>query len=477
MMCHESETARLVPSQFGRESQDSCDFEARQLKLRSDKPCDHQSPRFDCCQESQEGLAGLADCCNVWHHCLLRCLGPIFGWLGFDILDGWWPERQMTSAEYVFYQAQQNHIKHVECITRAVKGKHVGREELRKAVLSFAGSDQCTEVTCAELKAMFYFAECQQDGHVIAMSIGEFQWNTSWPQSKKSAQLISDAQGILSCEAKLLNENEPKEIATEPRAQWVPQRLNLGTRGVRQKMAGGATFRNPHNLPVKDCVVCGRPFTWRKKWERCWDEVTTCSNRCRTERRHRAKSKDGAVLAGVSAAAAASAGKKVSKSEEANEDAEDSKEPLEGLESEEGVPAVWKRNPSFTLSVEAYAQVAGEEPMDFPVNPLALAKEGSMESLIEATHGLLVLEHEETVSYPFPLGTPDEACDSAMIVAGSWLEKLKKGGRVDAKERFCESFVTKLEENGMKDGQVYKVAGSEAALLSLKKPEMFNAEL
>mmetsp|Transcript_67229 Transcript_67229/g.136232 ORF Transcript_67229/g.136232 Transcript_67229/m.136232 type:complete len:285 (+) Transcript_67229:34-888(+) len=139
--------------------------------------------------------------------------------------------------------------------------------------------------------------------------------------------------------------------------------------------------------------------------------------------------------------------------------------------------SVWKRNPSFTLSVEAYAQVAGEEPMDFPVNPLALAKEGSMESLIEATHGLLVLEHEETVSYPFPLGTPDEACDSAMIVAGSWLEKLKKGGRVDAKERFCESFVTKLEENGMKDGQVYKVAGSEAALLSLKKPEMFNAEL
>lgn len=68
-------------------------------------------------------------------------------------------------------------------------------------------------------------------------------------------------------------------------------------------------------------------------------KVMTCSNRCRTERRHRAKSKDGAVLAGVSAAAAASAGKKVSKSEEANEDAEDSKEPLEGLESEEGVPA------------------------------------------------------------------------------------------------------------------------------------------
>ena len=73
----------------------------------------------------------------------------------------------MTAAEYLFYQAQQNHIKHVECITRAVKGKHVRREELRKAVLSFAGSDQSTEVTCAELKAMFYFAECQQDGQAF----------------------------------------------------------------------------------------------------------------------------------------------------------------------------------------------------------------------------------------------------------------------------------------------------------------------
>jgi hypothetical protein len=39
------------------------------------------------------------------------------------------------------------------------------------------------------------------------------------------------------------------------------------------------------NLPEKVCVVCGRPFTWRKKWERSWDEVTTCSKRCNSERR------------------------------------------------------------------------------------------------------------------------------------------------------------------------------------------------
>lgn len=39
------------------------------------------------------------------------------------------------------------------------------------------------------------------------------------------------------------------------------------------------------NLPVKTCVVCGRPFNWRKKWERVWDEVTTCSKSCNRQRR------------------------------------------------------------------------------------------------------------------------------------------------------------------------------------------------
>lgn len=41
------------------------------------------------------------------------------------------------------------------------------------------------------------------------------------------------------------------------------------------------------DLPSKICVVCNRPFTWRKKWERCWDEVTTCSKACNAERRRR----------------------------------------------------------------------------------------------------------------------------------------------------------------------------------------------
>ncbi|MES2466975.1 MAG: DUF2256 domain-containing protein [Verrucomicrobiota bacterium] len=35
------------------------------------------------------------------------------------------------------------------------------------------------------------------------------------------------------------------------------------------------------HLPGKLCATCGRPFTWRKKWERVWDEVKFCSDRCR----------------------------------------------------------------------------------------------------------------------------------------------------------------------------------------------------
>ena len=35
------------------------------------------------------------------------------------------------------------------------------------------------------------------------------------------------------------------------------------------------------DLPTKICVVCNRPFTWRKKWERDWEHVKYCSKRCR----------------------------------------------------------------------------------------------------------------------------------------------------------------------------------------------------
>jgi hypothetical protein len=35
------------------------------------------------------------------------------------------------------------------------------------------------------------------------------------------------------------------------------------------------------DLPQKVCSVCGRPFSWRKKWEKVWAEVKYCSDACR----------------------------------------------------------------------------------------------------------------------------------------------------------------------------------------------------
>ena len=39
------------------------------------------------------------------------------------------------------------------------------------------------------------------------------------------------------------------------------------------------------NLPTKTCPACALPFTWRKKWERDWDNVVYCSDRCRAQGR------------------------------------------------------------------------------------------------------------------------------------------------------------------------------------------------
>ncbi|MDX2034794.1 MAG: DUF2256 domain-containing protein [Blastocatellia bacterium] len=39
------------------------------------------------------------------------------------------------------------------------------------------------------------------------------------------------------------------------------------------------------DLPVKQCLVCRRPFAWRRKWARVWDEVRYCSDACRMRKR------------------------------------------------------------------------------------------------------------------------------------------------------------------------------------------------
>jgi hypothetical protein len=44
-------------------------------------------------------------------------------------------------------------------------------------------------------------------------------------------------------------------------------------------------MRKKADLPEKICAHCGRPFAWRKKWARMWDEVKYCSQRCREARK------------------------------------------------------------------------------------------------------------------------------------------------------------------------------------------------
>ena len=38
------------------------------------------------------------------------------------------------------------------------------------------------------------------------------------------------------------------------------------------------------NLHKKVCPVCNLPFTWRKKWEKDWENVKYCSERCKKVR-------------------------------------------------------------------------------------------------------------------------------------------------------------------------------------------------
>ena len=40
-------------------------------------------------------------------------------------------------------------------------------------------------------------------------------------------------------------------------------------------------MRQKSQLPTKVCMACQRPFAWRKKWERDWEGVKYCSDRCR----------------------------------------------------------------------------------------------------------------------------------------------------------------------------------------------------
>ena len=35
------------------------------------------------------------------------------------------------------------------------------------------------------------------------------------------------------------------------------------------------------NFSSKICVCCNKPFLWRKKWKKVWNEVKYCSEKCK----------------------------------------------------------------------------------------------------------------------------------------------------------------------------------------------------
>tara|TARA_B100000787_G_scaffold159892_2_gene138443 strand:- start:20318 stop:20467 length:150 start_codon:yes stop_codon:yes gene_type:complete len=43
------------------------------------------------------------------------------------------------------------------------------------------------------------------------------------------------------------------------------------------------------HLPEKICVVCEKPYSWRKKWEKNWEQVKYCSERCRRNNNKKCK--------------------------------------------------------------------------------------------------------------------------------------------------------------------------------------------
>jgi hypothetical protein len=51
---------------------------------------------------------------------------------------------------------------------------------------------------------------------------------------------------------------------------------------VSRKCPAMAKMRSKADLPTKDCAACGRPFSWRKKWARDWENVRYCSDACRS---------------------------------------------------------------------------------------------------------------------------------------------------------------------------------------------------
>jgi hypothetical protein len=55
----------------------------------------------------------------------------------------------------------------------------------------------------------------------------------------------------------------------------------MATDPTRRRPADQGDSMKKANLPTKVCAACGRPFAWRKKWAKDWEQVRYCSDKCR----------------------------------------------------------------------------------------------------------------------------------------------------------------------------------------------------
>ncbi|MEK9531479.1 MAG: DUF2256 domain-containing protein [Alphaproteobacteria bacterium] len=44
-------------------------------------------------------------------------------------------------------------------------------------------------------------------------------------------------------------------------------------------------MRKKSELPEKQCPICEKPFIWRKKWSKDWENVIYCSERCKRHKK------------------------------------------------------------------------------------------------------------------------------------------------------------------------------------------------
>ena len=67
----------------------------------------------------------------------------------------------------------------------------------------------------------------------------------------------------------------------------VPSRHSLhpvANNGDKRQAHKTSRYVPPSLRAEKMCKSCGRPFSWRRRWAKVWDEVKYCSDACRAAR-------------------------------------------------------------------------------------------------------------------------------------------------------------------------------------------------